>query len=118
VTVTPVAAGAGESGQASIELVTVLPVAVLVALAVAQLLAAGAARELAGNAATAGAAALVQGADARAAARDALAGWPPSRVDLRVEGRRVRVRLRPRRVLPGLAERLTATAVADAGPSR
>jgi hypothetical protein len=118
VTAPPVAAGAGESGQASVELVALLPVAVVVALAVAQLLAAGAARELAGNAATAGAAALVQGADARAAARDALPGWPRSRVDLRVDGRRVRVRLRPRRVLPGLAERLTVTAVADAGPSR
>jgi hypothetical protein len=112
------AAGVAESGQASVELVALLPIAVAVTLAVAQLLAAGAARELAGNAATAGAAALVQGTDARAAVRDALPGWPSSRVDLRVEDRRVRVRLRPRRVLPGLAERLTVTAVADAGPSR
>jgi pilus assembly protein CpaE len=108
----------GESGQASVELVALLPIALVVTLAVAQLLAAGAARELAANAATAGAAALVQGGDARAAARDALPGWRQSRVELRVDGRRVRVRLRPRRVLPGLAERLTVTAVADAGPSR
>ena len=46
-------------GQATVELVGVLPLAVLVALVVGQLLAAGAARELAGNAAEAGAAAML-----------------------------------------------------------
>lgn len=103
-------------GQASVELVGILPLAVLVALAIGQLLAAGAARELAGSAAEAGAAAILQGTDPKAAARDALPGWSDGHVDVAVTGRRVRVRLRPVAVIPGLASRLTATVVADAGP--
>jgi hypothetical protein len=104
-------------GQATVELVGVLPLALLVALAVGQLLAAGAARELAGNAAEAGAAAILQDTQAKAAARDALPGWSDDHVEIRVSDRRVRVRLRPVPVIPGLADRLTATVTADAGPS-
>ena len=107
----------GARGQASVELVGILPLAVLVALAVGQLLAAGAARELAGNAAEAGAAAILQGTDPTAAAHDALPGWSRERVSLRVSGRVVRVRLRPVAVIPGLADRLATTVVADAGPA-
>ena len=106
----------GSCGQASIEIVGILPLAVLVALAIGQLLAAGAARELAGNAAEAGAAAILQGTDPKAAARDALPGWSDDRVDVSVADRRVRVRLQPVPVIPGVADRLTATVVADAGP--
>jgi len=106
----------GSRGQASVELVGILPLAVLVALAIGQLLAAGAARELAGNAAEAGAAAILQGTDPKAAARDALPGWSDGHVDISVADRRVRVRLRPVPVIPGVAGRLTATVVADAGP--
>ena len=106
----------GPAGQATVELVALLPLAVVVALAAGQLLAAGAARELAGNAAEAGAAAMLQGGDARQAARETLPGWSRERAALRVDGRRIRVRLEPRTVLPGLASRLTATATADAGP--
>ena len=105
-------------GQATVELVGVLPLAVLVALAVGQLLAAGAARELAGNAAEAGATAILQGGDPKAAARDALPGWSDDRADVRVADRVVRVRLRPVPVVPGVADRLAATVVADAGPAR
>jgi hypothetical protein len=104
------------SGQASVELVALLPLAILVALAIGQLLAAGAARELAGNAAEAGAAALLQGGDPAAAARDALAGWSSERASVHVAGRRVEVRVRPRVVVPVLAARLEASAAADAGP--
>jgi hypothetical protein len=104
-------------GQATVEFVGVLPLAVLVALVVGQLLAAGAARELAGNAAEAGAAAILQGtSDPDQAARDALPGWSSGRAEVRVSGRVVRVRLRPLSVVPGIADRLAATAVADAGP--
>jgi hypothetical protein len=103
-------------GQATVELVGMLPLAVLVALAVGQLLAAGAARELAGNAAEAGAAAILQETDPQAAARDALPGWSDDHVEIAVSGRRVRVALRPVPVIPGVADRLTATVVADAGP--
>jgi hypothetical protein len=108
----------GSSGQATVELVGMLPLAALVALAAGQLLAAGAARELAGNAAGAGAAALVQGLDPRQAARDAVPGWSHRRVEVRVDGRRVRVRMRPVAVIPGLDDRLAVTAIADAGPAR
>jgi len=103
-------------GQATVELVGLLPLVVLVALAVGQLLAAGAARELAGNAAEAGAAAILQGTDPRQAARDALPGWSADRAAIRISGRQVHVRLRPVAVVPGVADRLAATAVADAGP--
>jgi hypothetical protein len=95
-----------------------VPLAVLVALVVGQLLAAGAARELAGNAAEAGAAAILEGTDPKAAAHDALPGWSADRASIRVAGRVVRVRLRPVPVIPGVADRLTATVVADAGPER
>jgi hypothetical protein len=105
----------GPAGQASVELVAVLPLALLVALAIAQLLAAGAARELAGNAAEAGAVALLQGSDPGAAARAALPGWSRERARVHVAGRRVEVRIRPRAVLPLLADRLAAVASADAG---
>ena len=105
------------AGQASVELVAILPLAVLVALAIAQLLAAGMARELAGNAAEAGAVALLQGTDATAAARAALPGWSRERATVRISGRRIEVRVRPRTVIPLLADRLTATGSADAGPS-
>jgi hypothetical protein len=104
-------------GQATVELVGMLPLAVLVALAVGQLLAAGAARELAGASAEAGAAAILQRGDPKAAALDALPGWSDDHVEVRVSGRRVRVRLRPVPVIPGLADRLSATVTADAGPA-
>jgi len=108
---------AGEGGQAAVELVGMLPLALLVALAAGQLLAAGAARELAGNAAEAGAVAMIQGLEPADAAREALPGWSKDRADVRVTGRRVRVRLRPVAVVPGVADRLEATVVADAGPA-
>lgn len=104
------------AGQASIELVALLPLAALIALAIGQLLAAGAARELAGNAAEAGAAALLQGGDPAAAARAALPGWSRERATVHVAGRRVDVHVRPHLVVPMLAERLNASVSADAGP--
>lgn len=107
---------AGDSGQASVEAVALLPLFLAVALAVGQLLAAGVARELAGHAATAGAAAMIQGRDATAAARRALPGWSTDRASVVVEGRRVSVRLRPPGV-PGVAALLEARGAADAGPA-
>jgi hypothetical protein len=106
----------GQAGQATVELVALLPLLAVAGLAAGQLLAAGAARELAGNAAEAGAVAMLQGRDPLQAARAALPGWSRDRAVLRVDGRRVRVRLVPRTVVPGLASRLVATAGADAGP--
>ncbi len=107
--------GHGERGQATVELAAVIPLAVAVALAVGQVLAAGAAREAASGAAEAGAVALLQGRDPRAAASDALPGWSRGRDDVAVTAGRVRVRVRPRTVLPGLAPLLAADETADAG---
>jgi hypothetical protein len=105
-----------ERGQAAIELLAALPLLLAAALAAGQLLAWGAARELAGHAAGAGAAALLQDRDPRAAARAALPGWSRSRVEVAVDGRRVRVGVRPPGLVPGLARSLRAVVVADAGP--
>jgi hypothetical protein len=111
-------ARAASAGQASVEAVAILPLALLVALAIAQLLAAGAARELAGNAAEAGAVALLQGDDPAAAAHAALPGWSRERASVRVSGRRIEIRIRPRTVIPLLADRLVAMASSDAGAPR
>jgi hypothetical protein len=108
--------GRHESGQASVELVALAPLLLAAALAVAQLLAAGAAQELADHAAEAGAVALLQRTDPAVAAREAVPGWSRGRLDVRVQDRRVRVRLRPRAFLPAVAELLEATGEADAGP--
>jgi hypothetical protein len=104
-------------GQASVELVALLPLAVLVALAIAQLLAAGAAQETAGNAAEAGAVAILQGTDPAAAARAALPGWSRDRTTVHIARRRVEIRVRPRAVVPLLSNHLEAVASADAGPA-
>jgi hypothetical protein len=101
-------------GQASVELVAFLPLVLLLALAIMSLLAAHAAGEEAGQAAEAGALALLQGRDPDAAAHAALPQHVSARVE--VEGRRVHVSVRPHLPLPGLADLLTATATADAGP--
>jgi hypothetical protein len=104
------------AGQATVELLGILPLCVAVGLGAGQLLAAGAAHELAGTAAHAGAMAILQGGDPADAARSALPGWSRSRVAIHVAGRRVRVRLRPLTVMPGLSGALAAEAAADAGP--
>ena len=106
----------GDSGQASVETVALVPLLLAVALAAGQLLAAGMAREVAGHAATAGAAALIQGRDGRQAARLALPGWARERARVAVSGRRVTVRLRPPGPRP-VAGVLEAGRVADAGPA-
>ena len=59
-----------------------------------------------------GAVALLQGRDARAAARDALGRWPRDRTRIVVAGRRVTVRVTPS---GPFGARLRATVTADAG---
>src|SRR5436309_2980863 len=111
----------GERGQASVELVALLPLALLlvaVAWAACQALAAGAARELADHAAEAGAVALLEDADPRDAARGALPGWARDRLDVHVAGAAVRVRLHPPAMVPGLGALLDARAEAHAGEVR
>lgn len=106
---------AGECGQASVELVAMLPVATVVMLTALQVLAAGAAHELAGHAAGAGAIALLESRDAEDAARDAVPDWSRGAIHVNVKGSVVSVRLRPRTLVPGLARRLESTSRADAG---
>ncbi len=109
----------GSRGQASIEVLGFLPLVLLVALAMFTLISAHTAGEQAGEAAEAAALALLQGgADPRAAARAALPAGSRRRATIAVSGRRVRVRVRPRVLLPipGLADRLAGEARTDAGP--
>ena len=105
---------AGESGQATIELVAFLPLLLVVALTAAALLAGYAAAEQAGQAAQAGAMALLQDRDPREAARRALPDGARATVD--VEGRRVTVTVRPRLPVGPVAAAMTARVTADAGP--
>ena len=105
-----------ERGQASIEVVALAPLAVLLALVAAQVLAAGLCRSLAADAARAGAVALLEDEDPRAAAREALPAWARGRLELRRSGRRIRGRLRPPGLLPGLPRLLGVQRSADAGP--
>jgi hypothetical protein len=109
-------AACSQAGQASIELVAMVPLLVVVALAAAELLAAGLARSAAGGAAQAGAMALLQGGDPARAARAAAPGWARDRLSVRVDGRRVRVRITPPALLPATASLLATAAAADAGP--
>ncbi len=114
--VRPPGISAGQDGQATVEVVALLPLVVAAALAITALLAAGQARELAGHAATAGAMAMLQGGDPEGAARAAAPAVPRGRMGVRVDGRTVRVWVRPRAPF-GLPEGLLeATVVADAGP--
>jgi hypothetical protein len=106
-----------EAGQASIELVAMMPLLLVVALTAAELLAAGLARSAAGGAAQAGAMALLQGGDAGRAARAAAPGWTRQRITVRVDGRHVRVRVTPPGLVPGTAALLATTSDADAGPA-
>lgn len=104
------------NGQASIELVALLPLLALVGFGILQVLAAGAAHEVADGAAEAGAVALLQERDPRRAARESLPDWSRDRSSVTVRGRRVRVEVRPRGPVDALTRRLAAVATADAGP--
>ena len=106
-----------QSGQATVELVALLPLLLAIALTAATVLAGQAASEQAGQAAEAGAIALIQGRDARTAARTAIPEPARPHSDVAVSGSRITVTLRPRVPLALLAAALEATATADAGPA-
>jgi ferric-dicitrate binding protein FerR (iron transport regulator) len=103
---------AGERGQASVELVALLPVLVVIAIAGAQALAVGYSAVLAGNAAEAAALALAGGGDPESAARSALPGWSRGQVQVAVKGGHVRVSVRPPALFSPLARELEVTAEA------
>ena len=104
------------SGQATVELVALLPLVLLVALAAAAVLAGHGAREQAGQAAQAGAMALLQGGDPAEAARRALPDDVRGRAVVEVDGRRVTVRLGPELPLRAVERAMMAEVTADAGP--
>jgi hypothetical protein len=106
----------GAAGQASVELVALLPLTLLIGLAILTLLAARAASGQAAAAAQAGAMALIQDTDARAAARAALPPAARGRATIDVQDRAITVTVRPATELGFLANALAATASADAGP--
>jgi hypothetical protein len=105
-----------EDGQATVELVALLPLLLIAALAGAALVAAHAAGEHAGQAAQAGAMALLQGRDPRAAARRALPPATRPRAAIEIHGRRVTVHIRPDLPVGAVERPLTGTATATAGP--
>jgi pilus assembly protein CpaE len=83
-----------ERGQASVEFLGTLPAALLVVLVVWQLVLAGQAAWLAGNAARVGARAGAVGGDPRAAARSALPSYLTHHLEIARHGERLRVRVR------------------------
>jgi hypothetical protein len=105
----------GDDGQATVELVALLPLLLVIALTAAALLAAHSAGEQAGQAAEAGALALLQGTDARTAARRALPPGTRGRAEIDVHGDRVTVHVRPRLPFEALEAPLTGSATAHAG---
>ena len=84
--------GRAERGQASVELLGLLPLLIAVALAAAQ--------------------ALAGGGDPRAGAREALPGWSRAHARVSVSGGEVRVELRPPTLLRALAGNLEVSASA------
>lgn len=104
---------ASEGGQALVEVVAGLPATIAVGLVLMQLLAIGYSAVLAGGAAEAGALALADGGDARAAVKHALPGWSAARARVEVSGGTVRVRLRPPSPLALLARKLEIAADAS-----
>ena len=102
-------------GQASVELVALLPLVAVVAAAAFSFIAASAAAEQAGQAAEAGAVAILQDRDPRAAAWAALPAGARKRAEIAISGHRVTASVRPSLPLPGLAGLLTGHAGADAG---
>jgi hypothetical protein len=107
------------SGQASVELVALLPLVLIVGLAAFAVVAAHSADEQAGAAAEAAALALLQEGDPHDAALAALPEPARRRTTVTLTGRRVHVRVLPRvpLPLPGLPALLAGDATADAGPA-
>jgi hypothetical protein len=105
-----------DRGQAVVELLAFLPLVLIAGLAAASILAEQGAQERAGQAAHAGAMALLQDGDARAAARAALEPGDRRNATVTLAGRRVSVTIPSPRPLRLLVPRLEAHATADAGP--
>jgi len=104
-----------DDGQATLEVVGLLPLLLIVVLAVGQALAYGSAQESADAAAHAGALAIAQDRDPAAAARAAVPDVGRAALQLKVHAEVVDAAVQPTAIVPGLARLLTAHAHADAG---
>jgi hypothetical protein len=103
-------------GQATVELLALVPLVIVAALAAAAILARAGAEERAGEAARAGAMALLQDDDPTAAARAALTARERRSARVAVAGRRVTVSLLAPSGLHRLVPLGPSRATADAGP--
>ena len=101
-----------QGGQASVELLAGIPALLLAGLVALQLLAAGYALTLADGAVEAGAMALAAGRPATPAVREALPGWARDRIEVRVDGGELTVRLRPPSPVGEVARRLEVSSSA------
>jgi hypothetical protein len=99
----------GEAGQASVELVASLPIILLAALIVFQLLALGYSSSLADGAAEAGALALAAGEPPGAAVRASLPGWARDRADVSQSEGAIRVSFDAPSPLEAVGARLTVS---------
>lgn len=99
-----------QRGQASVEVVALAPIIVICGVLGLQALVAGANHVAAANALHAGVLAGELGRNPEAAARAAAPGWPTGRFTVSMRGRRIKVRLRPRAIVPPLADLLTVDA--------
>jgi hypothetical protein len=104
--------GGTTRGQASVELLALVPLVLAVAVVAAQLLAVGYSSVLAGNAAEAGALALAGGEDVQDSVRRALPGWSRARARVTVRRGEVHVELRPPTLVRALAGDLHVSATA------
>ena len=95
-----------ERGQASLELLASVPAMLLGLVIALQLAITGYALHLADGAAEAGALAVASGSDPQTAAQAALPGWTAGRVDVRADGGRVVVAVRPPAPLPAISRAL------------
>ena len=108
-----------QRGQATIELIGGLPALLITALVVMQLLLVGYTAVLAGDAAEAGALAIVGGGGPASAARAAVPGWARGGMDVAAGRGAVRVSMRPPSVIPRLGRMLRVRAAAAvAAPGR
>lgn len=105
-----------ERGQATVEVLALVPLVLIAALAAAAILAQQGAVERAGEAAHAGAMAILQDEGPRAAAREALSAHERSEATIAITGRRVTVSVPSTGLLRTLLPHQTARATADAGP--
>ena len=106
----------GAAGQATVELIALLPLTVILTLGLLTFLAADRAHERAAEAAQAGARALLNDRDAQEAACTALGRSPRCSGGVRVSGRAVTVRVRPKGPFARLNRSLEAVETAKAGP--